>query len=111
MIAETYLVMTGTLTRVTDGDPDAYNVPTEETTTATVRCWLTQANAGESTRDANQQSEDVIVYLPAGTVVTGRDRITINGATFEFQGPPWSAVNPLAGGAVAFVQADARRVA
>lgn len=111
MMVDQYLVLDGTLTRTTDGDPDAYNVPTEETTTSTVRCWLTQANASESTRDANQQTENVVIYLPAGTQVTGRDRITIDGATFEFQGPPWSAVNPLHGGAVAFVQADARRVA
>lgn len=111
MMVDQYLVLDGTLTRTTDGDPDAYNVPTEETTTSTVRCWLTQANATESTRDANQQAEDVVVYLPAGTAVTGRDRITIDGATFEFQGPAWAAANPLYGGAVAFVQASARRVA
>ena len=110
-MVDAFLVLTGTLVRVTDGDPDDYNVPTEETTTSTVRCWLTQANASESTRDADQQTENVVIYLPAGTEVTGRDRITINEDTFEFQGPPWAAVNPLAGGAVAFVQADACRVA
>jgi len=110
VIVDRFLVLEGTLTRTTDGDPDAYNVPTEETTTSTVLCWLMQANADESTRDANLQSEDVVVYLPAGTEVTGRDRITISGATYELQGPPWHAANPLQGGAVAFVQAAARRV-
>lgn len=64
MIVDHLLVLTGTLTRTTDGDVDIYNVPTEETTTTTVRCWLTQANASESTRDANTQTEDLVVYLP-----------------------------------------------
>lgn len=110
MIVDHLLVLTGTLTRTTDGDPDAYNVPTEETTTSTVRCWLTQANASESTRDANLQAEDLVVYLPAGTEVTGRDRLAIDGATYELQGPPWSATNPLMGGSASFVQVAARRV-
>ena len=110
MIVDHLLVLTGTLTRTTDGEPDDYNVPTEETTTTAVRCWLTQANAGESTRDTNQQTEDMVVYLPAGTEVAGRDRLTIDGATYELQGPPWSASNPLMGGAAAFVQVGARRV-
>ncbi len=111
MMVDQYLVLDGTLTSTADGAVDAYNVPTETTTTTAVKCWVMQANATESTRDANQQAEDVVVYLPAGTAVTGRDRITIDGATFEFQGPPWSAANPLYGGAVSFVQASARRVA
>lgn len=110
MIVDHLLVLEGTLTRTTDGEPDDYNVPTEETTTTAVRCWLTQANAGENTRDANLQAEDVVVYLPAGTEVSGRDRLTVNGATYELQGPPWDAANPLFGGAVAFVQVGARRV-
>lgn len=42
--------------------------------------------------------------------MTGRDRITIDGATYELQGPPWSATNPLMGGAASFVQVGARRV-
>lgn len=111
MIVDHLLVLTGTLTRTTDSDEtDPYNMPTEDTTTAEVRCWLTQANASETTANANLQTEGVLVFLPAGTVVSGRDRITIDGATYEFTGPPWSAVNPLMGGAAAFVQVGARRV-
>lgn len=111
MIVDHLLVLTGTLTRTTDGDEtDAYNMPTEETTTAEVRCWLTQANASDTTGNANLQTEDLVVYLPGGTEVSGRDRLTVDGAVYEFTGPPWSAQNPLMGGASAFVQVGARRV-
>ncbi len=100
----------GTLATVTDGPPDDYNVPTEVTTTTEVACWIATHKGSEDTADTNQQTAQVTIYLPAGTTATGRDHITIDGATYQFDGPPWAATNPLAGGTVAYLQATAKRV-
>lgn len=107
---------TGTLTHVTqdaatDGDGDIV----EHTTTSTVRCWLGRLGRavrgeGEQTALANTQTADAQVWLPADTVVSGLDRIEVDGLTWEVIGPPVKAVNPRRGGAVSHIEANVRAV-
>jgi len=91
------LTLTGTLTHVAvdeDAERDDYNNPIPTTTTSTVECWIEQASASESTVDTAFQAEDYRIYLEAGTVVSGADRLTVLGVTYEIVGPPWPAVSP-----------------
>lgn len=110
-----YLTQPCTITRVAhDGDPDAYGNPTETTSTVELDgspgCWIMQTKRSESTVLTNQQAETFTGYFPAGTELAGADRVTVGDATFEVQGPPWSAANPLGAGSVDFVEATLVRV-
>lgn len=97
-------------TRTTAGTTDRYGNPDETTATVTTVCYAEQRNRGEDTSNANQQSQDWLVLLPAGTSVDGTDRITIGTLVLEVIGPPWSARNPRTQ-AVSHVECSARMVA
>lgn len=57
-------------------------------TSTTVAGWYAQASAAELLAGRDGQIDHAIVYLPAGTDVTGSDRIRIDGTTFDIVGPP-----------------------
>lgn len=100
----------GTLTSVTPtGDPDPYNNPTDETTTATVKCWFEQIQATEDTVDSAQLSETHRLFFRAGIDPTGWDRLAVAGHTFEILGPPWTAMHPRTG-AESHIEAKGRQV-
>lgn len=53
--------------------------------------WLAQVTSTEETTDRRDaQIAEWILYLPAGTDLTGRDRVQVDGMTetFELVGPP-----------------------
>ena len=105
---------TGTLTHVTqDLAADENGDIVEHETTTKVRCWLGRLGRavrgeGEETAFANTQTADAQLWLPAGTVVSGLDRIEINGTTWEIIGPPDEAPNPRRGGEISHIEANVR---
>jgi hypothetical protein len=50
------------------------------------------------------------LFLPAGTVITTADMVTVNGQTFEMVGDPWDVRHPVTG-VVSHVEATVRRTA
>lgn len=81
-------------TRTASATTDRYGNPTDtEAATSTV-CYCEQRQRSENTVDANTQSEDWLVMLPAGTDVAGNDLITVGSLRLEVVGPPWPVRNP-----------------
>lgn len=93
------MTQTATLTRVEDSvtEEDEYGNPVEVSSSVTVRCWLHQTNRSEDTVNADLQSETWTIYLPPNADVEGSDQITVEGADYSFDGPPWLARNPRTG--------------
>ncbi len=59
------------------------------------RGWVAQRDRTEVVDGREAQVHGHVVYLPAGTDVTGLDRVEWDGLTFEVTGPPnraWSAL-------------------
>jgi hypothetical protein len=54
--------------------------------------FLQPGKAAERVGGRDTQSADAVVVLPAGTDVTGRDRLEIGGHTWHALGPPTRAV-------------------
>jgi len=105
------LRLTGTLVHLGDEDDrDEYNNIIRAETEATVACWVEQTQRSEDTVDTDQQAETYRLFLPAGTVVSGSDRLTVNGSTYELIGPPWPAVNPRTT-VTSHIEATGRKVA
>ena len=77
------------------------------TRTATVG-WDYQQSGIEILDGRNAQVSAHILYLPAGTVIDGSDRVEIDGDTFELTGPPRRARRPTTG--EHHVEADLKRV-
>lgn len=50
--------------------------------------YLHQQSALERTADRDTQSAQALLFLPAGTDITGRDRVQIAGHTWGVTGPP-----------------------
>lgn len=90
------LTSTATVTVVADtGSPDAFGDPTPTTSTQTFACWLSQTQRSEATANADVQHETWVLYLEvAAAGVEGFDRVTVDGITYELDGPPWPARNP-----------------
>lgn len=84
----------GTLNGVTPGEVDDYNVPTPVITSVPVKCWLEQSRASEDTSNTDQQAETYDLYLDPDSEPSGYDSLTVLGVTYQFDGPPWPAVNP-----------------
>ncbi len=106
------LNMDATITTVTEGAGDDYGDPTEETTSRNVKCWIDRSGlvreAGEQVGLDDWQQETVNLYLPAGTALTGRDRVTVEGVTYEVFGPPFDRIDPRTNQSV-YVTAQLRR--
>lgn len=103
-----------TITTVTNnGDPDEYGDATESTTSTRTTCWVTRrgnlSDGGESVGVTDWQVDTLDLYLPPGTAITGADRVTVNGTTYEVVGPPHEHFNPLSQ-TYDFVSAVIRRV-
>lgn len=76
---------------------DRYGNPTNDwaaaTSTAT-KGWLAQQARDEVLGNRDAQTSGWVVYLPAGTVIDGSDRVVVDGQTFEVDGPPNRAWSP-----------------
>jgi hypothetical protein len=57
--------------------------------------WVAQRARTEDVDSREAQVHDYVVYLPAGTDVTGLDRVEWDDRTFEVVGPPNQAWSPL----------------
>lgn len=91
------LTSTAVVTTVTyTGSADAMGDPTAVTASLTFRCWLSQTQRAEVTDNTAVQQETWDLYLEpaAADAVEGFDRVTVAGVTYEFVGPPWTALNP-----------------
>jgi hypothetical protein len=60
----------------------------------TVKGWVAQRDRSENVDGREAQDRTFIVYLPAGTDVTGLDRVEALGLTLEVVGPPNRAWSP-----------------
>lgn len=112
------LTLTGTVElRAPGGTEDEFGDAVDETSSASFACWLHQGSGGaaagreENTVGGDVQSETWTVYLEpsAAGVVDGSAAITVNGTTFEFDGPPHPWTDPLTG-EIAYVEATVRKV-
>lgn len=56
--------------------------------------YLHQESGLEKTADRDTQSAQAVLYLPAGTDVTGRDRVEVAGHTWGITGPPDRVIPP-----------------
>ena len=81
---------TGVIHRRTEGSADDFNNPTitYEPDDDPVDCQLVHTSSRELTVDRNTQISDWFARLPAGTSISGRDRLVSGGATYEVLGPP-----------------------
>ena len=103
------MTIIATLVTVTDdGAEDVAGNPTEQETSTTVRCELQQARRIEADGSENWQVGVWRLVLPAGTAVSGVDRIEIDDVSYEFDGPPWPVRNPRTG-AVSHIEATVRQ--
>lgn len=93
------LTLACTITHVAEsGAADEYGNPTDETTTSATVCYLEQTARSEQTAGGDVQREDWLMFLPAGTTVSGSDRVDVAGyGLFELDGPPWPVRNPREG--------------
>lgn len=93
MVHDVTVVHAGTTT-------DAYGNQTKDWTAATrtaVRGWVSQTSGNEVLDGREAEVSEWAVYLPAGTVVTGGDRVEwadLPAVTFEVDGPPNPARTP-----------------
>lgn len=83
-----------TVTTVTNGDRDDFGdyepVETERDTVV----YIDQRRASERTDGASIGDEVWFGMLPADDPITEADRITVDGETYEVDGPPWRVFNP-----------------
>lgn len=107
------LRLVGTVTPSDPGETvDTFGDPVvEDGDPIIVRCWLEQTVRVEDTANRDQQAETYTLYLEAAaaSTVDGSSRITIDGFTYELDGPPWAATNPRTG-RVSHLVATGRRV-
>jgi hypothetical protein len=95
-------------------DPYGSDVPdwdraTTQQTNAWVRPGPATGTVGETLVGRDEQELDARVWLAAGTPITGRDRVVVEGETFEVIGPPLRPRSPWAD-REHHVRADLRRV-
>lgn len=109
-----------TITRTRPGTArDVFGDAVAVTHRLDVRCWLWQTVRGEQTANADTQEQTWHVGLAAADgaplatlagLITGSDRLTVDGTVYEFDGPPWEARNPRTG-RLDYLEATVRRVA
>jgi hypothetical protein len=93
---------------VTSRDAANDDVITAGTPVSTV-CYLHQTARNETASGATVD-ETFALYLPPATAIEADDRITVDGNTYEVDGPPWRAFNPRSQ-AHTHLEATVRRVA
>jgi hypothetical protein len=102
-----------TVHRVTqDGPPDEMGDPTEETVDTTYAragsVWQVQRRDETGNTDVQYEEWKGALRRDLVDVVAGGDRITVEGETFELEGPPWPARNPRTG-RIEFLEVTLRR--
>lgn len=94
------LTMTATVTTIATGDEDPFGDAVAVAGSATTwPCWIGQVQRTEDTANTERTAEVWQAYFPAeaaGTI-TARDRVTVDGAEYELDGPPWDVTNPRTG--------------
>ena len=102
-----------TVHTVSEGAVDEYGDPTTTSRDRSTVCWVDRrGNTGdgaETAGPANWQTDTLDLYLPAGTTITGDDRVTVGSLLYEVLGPPHEHLHPLTGDGV-YVSARIRRV-
>lgn len=89
--------LTCTVTRVTaTGPDDVFGDPTEVTTVRTFKGEIQQRTTLENTVGADIQDERLDLWLEpaAANLIDGNDRVTIDGRSYEVDGPAWPWRNP-----------------
>lgn len=56
--------------------------------------WVSQRSRSEVLNGREAQIQGWVCFLPAGTVVSGSDRVEWSGLVFEVDGPPLPAWSP-----------------
>lgn len=91
-------LMVRTVTVITAGTrTDAYGDPQPNwatATEATVPGWLATSTSIETLDGRDATSTSLTLTVPAGTAVTARNRVRIDGRTYEVDGEPRSAWTP-----------------
>ena len=88
---EDTFTQTCTVLTFTAGAEDDYGNATETWVEgATYDCLLSQRRSVEFTDDRNVQLREWVVRLPHDAVVDGKDRLEVDGTTYEIVGPPES---------------------
>lgn len=76
---------------------DAYGDSQSNWATATevdTTGWMAQQSSIENREGRNATSSTLVLTLPAGTAITARDRVRIDGIVYELIGEPMSAWTP-----------------
>ena len=115
MRAERLLVSDVTVISTTQaGDPDEMGDPTEETSSTTYAragyAWQTSRDDRTANTDLQVEEWRAVLDRKLAGLVDGTDRLTIEGITFELDGPPWPAKNPRTG-RLEFLEVTLRRTA
>jgi hypothetical protein len=63
-------------------------------TSVSARGWITQMPGSEQLLNRDAQIAEWSLSVPAGTPITGHERVTWEGITFEVAGPPQRAWTP-----------------
>lgn len=102
-----------TIHTVSESTVDEYGDPTTSTRNRSTVCWIDRrGNHGDGTEqvgEANWQTDTLDLYLPAGTTITGNDRLTVSSLLYEVVGPPHEHLHPRTGDGV-YVAARIKRV-
>lgn len=110
MPASHLMTQTATLHHVTETGTDEYNDATTSETTTSSPCLMQQTVRTEATTSGLVTSEVLVLFLPADADVDALSKVTVDGLTYELDGPPSKPFNPLAG-AVGHLECTVRRVA
>lgn len=113
MHPERLLNLPCTIHTVSESTVDEYGDPTLSTSDSDAVCWIDRrgniGDGAEKVGSENWQTDTLDLYLPAGTVITGNDSITVNSSRYEVVGPPHEHLHPRTGAGV-YVSAVIRRV-
>jgi head-tail adaptor len=90
MVRDVDILTAGTRTDVYgDSQPD-WTTPT----TVTVKGWLAWSSSIEVLDGRDATSSTLTLTVPAGTPITARDRVSIDGRIYEINGEPMPAWTP-----------------
>lgn len=93
---EALLTQPITIETVTDSTPDRYGHPTAAVTASTViNGHVQQSSAHEDLDDRQVTEEAANCFLPADATITERDRVIVDGTTWQVDGPPRHVFDPM----------------
>lgn len=91
------------------GAVDAYGNPTDVITTSTAACFVSYLPGSEVEGDTIQVQTPVL-FLPPDIDIDGGDAVTVDGVTYQIDGPPAQHYNPRLR-RVTHIQANLRQAA